>query len=74
MVKTRIWINLTAVAAWVLALAGMLALAWGAQVPAWASGAAAAASVAAVTYAWLLISRRLDPPLRESTNQYLAIA
>jgi diguanylate cyclase (GGDEF)-like protein len=73
-VKTRIWINLTAVAAWVLALAGMLALAWGAQVPAWASGAAAAASVAAVTYAWLLISRRLDPPPRESTNQDLAIA
>src|SRR5262249_20572809 len=27
-----------------------------------------------VTYAWLLISRRLDPPPRESTNQYLAIA
>jgi diguanylate cyclase (GGDEF)-like protein len=73
-VKTRIWVNLTAVAAWVLALAGMFALAWGAKAPVWASGAAAAASVAAVTYAWLLISRRLDPPPREYTNQYLAIA
>ncbi len=74
MVKTRIWVNLTAVAAWVLALAGMFALAWGAKAPAWASGAAAAASVAAVTYAWLLISRRLDPPPRDFTNQYLATA
>ena len=72
--KTRIWINLTAGAAWVLALAGMLALAWGGGVPAWASGAAAASSVAAVTYAWLLISQRLDPPPRESIPQYLAAA
>ena len=65
---------MTAVGAWALALAGMLALAWGAKVPAWASGAAAAASVAAVTYAWLLISQRLDPPPRESIKQYLAAA
>ncbi|HZB24666.1 MAG TPA: hypothetical protein VE379_00950, partial [Vicinamibacterales bacterium] len=72
--KTRIWINLTAVAAWVLALAGMLVLAWGARAPAWASGAAAVTAVAAVTYAWLLISQRLDPPLRESIPQYLAAA
>ena len=74
MVKARIWVNVTAVAAWVLALAGMFALAWGAKAPVWASGVAAAASVAAVTYAWLLISRRLDPPPREFTNAYLATA
>ena len=74
MVKTRIWVNVAAVAAWVLALAGMFALAWGATAPGWASGAAAAASVAAVTYAWLLISQRLDPPQRDFTNQYLAAA
>jgi diguanylate cyclase (GGDEF)-like protein len=73
-VKTRIWVNVTAVAAWVLALAGMLALAWGATAPAWASGAAAACSVAAVTYAWLLISQRLDPPPREFIKQHLAVA
>jgi diguanylate cyclase (GGDEF)-like protein len=73
-VKARIWVNVTAVAAWVLALAGMFALAWGAKAPVWASGVAAAASVAAVTYAWLLISRRLDPPPREFTNAYLATA
>ena len=72
MVKTRIWANVTAVAAWLLALAGMVALAWGMSVPAWASGAAAACSVAAVTYAWLLISQRLDPPPREFTKQYIA--
>jgi len=71
---TRIWVNVTAVAAWVLALAGMLALAWGAKVPPWATGAAACASVAAVVYAWLLISQRLDPPPRESITPYLAIA
>src|SRR5689334_6872072 len=52
----------------------MVALAWGAKAPAWASGAAAVASVAAVTYAWLLISQRLDPPPRESIPQYLAAA
>src|SRR5919107_4587538 len=52
----------------------MVALAWGANVPGWASGAAAAASVVAVTYAWLLISQRLDPPPREFTNQYVAAA
>ena len=74
MVKARIWVNVTAVAAWVLALAGMFALAWGAKAPVWASGVAAAASVAAVTYAWLLISRLLDPPPREFTNAYLATA
>lgn len=74
MAHTRIWVNVTAVAAWVLALAGMLALAWGAKVPPWATGAAACASVAAVVYAWLLISQRLDPPPRESITPYLAIA
>jgi len=73
-VKTRIWVNVTAVAAWVLALAGMFALAWGATAPVWASGAGATASVGAVTYAWLLISQRLDPPQRDFTNQYLAMA
>ena len=74
MVKTRIWVNVAAISAWVLALAGMLALAWGAQAPSWTSGVAAAASVAAVTYAWLLISQRLDPPQREFIKQYLALA
>ena len=73
MVKTRIWVNVAAGAAWVLALAGRGALAWGSGVPRWASGAAAVTSVAAVTYAWLLISQRLDPP-RETIPQYLAIA
>jgi diguanylate cyclase (GGDEF)-like protein len=73
-VKTRIWVNVTAIGAWVLALAGMVALAWGALAPPWASGAAAAASVAAVTYAWLLISQRLDPPSRELIKPYLAAA
>ena len=72
MVKTRIWANVTAVAAWLLALAGMVALAWGMSAPRWASGAAAAASVAAVTYAWLLISQRLDPPSREFIKPYIA--
>ena len=63
---------MTAVAAWLLALAGMVALAWGMSVPGWASGAAAACSVAAVTYAWLLISQRLDPPPRELIKPYIA--
>ncbi len=72
MVKTRIWANVTAVAAWLLALAGMVALAWGMSVPGWASGAAAVSSVAAVTYAWLLISQRLDPPSRELIKPYIA--
>jgi diguanylate cyclase (GGDEF)-like protein len=71
-VKTRIWVNVAAIAAWVLCLAGMLALAWGTQAPSWTSGAAATASVIAVTYAWLLMSQRLDPPPRESVKQYLA--
>ena len=65
---------MTAVGAWILALAGMIALAWGMAVPPWASGAAAVASVAAVTYAWLLISQRLDPPARERIKPYLAAA
>jgi diguanylate cyclase (GGDEF)-like protein len=70
--KTRIWVNVAAISAWVLALAGMLALAWGTQAPSWTSGAAAAASVIAVTYAGLLMSQRLDPPPREFVKQYLA--
>ena len=48
MVKTRIWVNVAAIAAWVLALAGMVALAWGTRAPSWTSGAAAVASVIAV--------------------------
>ena len=72
MVKTRIWANVIAVAAWLLALAGMVALAWGMSAPGWASGVAAASSVAAVTYAWLLISQRLDPPPRELIKPYIA--
>src|SRR5262245_22146005 len=65
---------MTAALAWVLALGGMVALAWGNSIPGWTSGLAALCSLLSIAYAWLLVSQRISPPPRERLPGLLAIA
>jgi diguanylate cyclase (GGDEF)-like protein len=73
-VRSQTLVTAAAVFAWIAALAGMLALAWGARLPHWTSAAAAIYSVAAIVYSSLLISQRLKPPPSDMTPGLVAIA
>jgi diguanylate cyclase (GGDEF)-like protein len=72
--RSRTLVIMTAVGAWLVALGGMLALTWGAEVPRWATNVAALCSALAAVYGWSILSQRSAPPARELVPGLLAIA